>query len=203
MRVKISPMAAVFFGGMMLVSALPLLAREGGLGDLRAGITEALTVVWAALLHELGHIAAAWGWRVPVRSLRLDLFGARMELGGLMGYSAELAVAAGGPFVSLAVAAVAWPLGALWEGASLLAAVSLGLGLLNLLPVRGLDGGRMLTCALSLLFGERAADTTLRLTTGLALGVLWLLSVYALLRVGQTLSLFTFTLCLLFRLLGK
>ena len=53
-----------------------------------------------------------------------------------------------------------------------------------------------------MLFGERAADVTLRAATGLALGGLWLLSVYALLRVGEALSLFAFALCLLLRLLS-
>ena len=85
----------------------------------------------------------------------------------------------------------------------MLGTASLGLGLLNLLPVRGLDGGRMLSCALALTAGERAADVTLRVTTGLALGCLWLLSVYALLRAGETLSLFVFSVCLLTRLLSS
>ena len=44
-----------------------------------------LSVALAALLHEIGHGVAAWGWSVPIRTLRLDLFGARMELGGLTG----------------------------------------------------------------------------------------------------------------------
>jgi hypothetical protein len=60
----------------------------------------------------------------------------------------------------------------------------------------------MLFCLLAMLLGERAADVILRVTTGLALGGLWLLSVYALLRAGEALSLFVFALCLLLRLLG-
>ena len=201
MRIRISPLAGVFVGGALLMGALTV--RWDGLEELLFGLKEAVTVLVAALLHELGHIAAAWGWGVPLRGLRLDLFGARMELGGRIPYRAELAVAAGGPLVSLLAASLAFPLGRVWGGAYLFAAVSLGLGLLNLLPVRGLDGGRMLSCGLSLLLDERAADLTLRLTTGLALGSLWLLSVYCLLRLGETLTLFTFTLCLLLRLLGN
>lgn len=201
MRIRISPLAGVFVGGALLMGALTV--RGDGLEELLFGLEEAVTVLVAALLHELGHIAAAWGWGVPLRGLRLDLFGARMELGGRIPYRAELAVAAGGPLVSLLAASLAFPLGRVWGGAYLFAAVSLGLGMLNLLPVRGLDGGRMLSCGLSLLLGERAAYVTLGVTTGLALGSLWLLSVYCLLRLGETLTLFTFTLCLLFRLLGN
>ena len=198
-RLRVSPLAILLGMGMALLTLWPRGNAVDQLPDFP--ITEVLTVTAAALLHELGHAAAAWGWSIPIRRVRLDLFGARMELGGLTAYSAELAVAAGGPLASLLAAALAFPLGSVWAGASLFAAVSLGLGLLNLLPVRGLDGGRMLSCGLSLLLGERAAAVTLRFTTGLALGSLWLLSVYCLLRLGEALTLFTFVLCLLIRLL--
>ena len=201
MRIRVSPRVAVLMGGAVLALAWSALAGRGGKEAL--DVEEVLTVAVAALLHELGHAAAAWGWGVPIRSLKLDLFGARMELGGLIGYTAELAVAAGGPLVSLLCFALAWPLGGYGEGSYLFAVSSLGLGMLNLFPVRGLDGGRMLACILSLLFGDRVAETVLRITTGLALGGLWLLSVYALLRAGETLSLVAFSLCLLIRLWGS
>lgn len=202
MRVKISPRAGIFAGGVFLIGLLSSLLNGYGLQELFRSMGEALTVALAALLHELGHIAAAWGWGVPLRGLRLDLFGARMELGGRIPYRAELAVAAGGPLASLLAASLAFPLGRVWGEANLFAAVSLGLGMLNLLPVRGLDGGRMLSCGLSLLLGERAAYVTLGVTTGIALATLWLLSGYCLLRLGETLTLFTFALCLLLRLLS-
>jgi len=203
MRVRVSPLAGVFAAGALLVIAAGALSRGEGFGELQRSVGEVLTVALAATLHELGHVAAAWGWGIPIKALRLDLFGARMELCGVIPYRAELAVAAGGPLVSMLGAALALPLGQRWEGAYLFSAVSLGLGLLNLLPVRGLDGGRMLSCLIAMLSGERAADVILRVTTGLALGGLWLLSVYALLRAGEALSLFVFTLCLLLRLLDS
>ena len=197
-KIRVRPTAVVFGVGTVLLTLWTVFTGRDGEGIL--GMWEMVAVVLAAVLHELGHVAAAWGWSVPIRSLRLDLFGARMELGGMMGYAAESAVAAGGPLVSLTAAALARPLGDVWEGAAVFSSVSLGLGLLNLLPVRGLDGGRMLDCILSLTVGERVSEVILRFTTGLALGSLWLLSAYALLRVGEALSLFTFSLCLLVRL---
>ena len=198
-RIHIHPTAAALGVGAVAVCLWTALTGREYAGAPEAG--DLTAVALAALLHEFGHMVAAWGWSVPIRRLRLDLFGARMELGGLTGYAAELAVAAGGPLVSLAAAALARPFGDVFEGVALFSGASLGLGLLNLLPVRGLDGGRMLSCALALTAGERVSEGVLRLTTVLFLGGLWLVSVYALLRVGEALSLFTFSLCLLMRLL--
>jgi stage IV sporulation protein FB len=171
---------------------------------LREALRVVAVIAAAAILHELGHIVVAWGCGIPVKTLRLDLFGARMELGGMLSYKRELAVAAGGPFVNLLSAVFVLPFCVRWgfEGSGgLFLAASVCLGGLNLLPVQSLDGGRMLNAALSLLFGAEVGDGAVRLTTGLFLGGLWLLSVYALLRVGHMLTLFAFTLCLLFRLL--
>ena len=205
MRVRVSRRAAVMGVGSLVI---------GGWEALRAGnVTEAswetvgtvAVAVAAALLHELGHAVAAWGWGVPIRSLRLDLFGARMDLGGMLSYKQEWVIAAGGPLVNLLSALFVWPycMRAGFDGSGgVFLVASLVLGGINLLPVQSLDGGRMLHALLSFFRGERAGDVALRLTTGLFLGSLWLLSVYALLRVGQMLTLFTFTLCLLFRSLS-
>lgn len=204
MRIRISRRAAVMALGGVLLGVVHTLLNGDGLRDLGEMVSFFLIVVAAALLHELGHAVMAWGCGVPIKALHLDIFGARMELCGMLSYKRELAVAAGGPFFNLLSAAFALPFcyfGS-WDGrAELFLAASVCLGGLNLLPVQGLDGGRMLGCTLSSLFGVEAGDRVVRLTTALCLGALWLLSVYALLRVGQMLTLFTFTLCLLLRLL--
>ncbi len=160
-----------------------------------------LVVMAAAGLHEVGHLIAAWGARVGVRGLRLDLFGARMELSGLLSYGQEFFVAAGGPLVSLVCAAISYPLIYTWgrEGVSLFCGASLVLGVVNLLPAGTLDGGRMLRSGVAWLRGDEAATAILKGTTAVCLGLLWLISVYGLLRAGQMLSLFVFSLCLLLR----
>ena len=71
--------------------------------------------------------------------------------------------------------------------------------MMNLLPVASLDGGRILSCLLSLTLGADAARRVLRLLSLFLLSLLWLLSVYALLRAGQFLSLFVFSFSLLVR----
>ena len=151
---------------------------------------------------------------VRITGMRLDLFGARLELPGLLSYRQELLVALGGPAANLLTATVlfrAWTAcGCPVCGASpslsgwalvlgVLLPASLGLCAVNLLPVASLDGGRILSCLLSLTLGADVARRVLRLLSLFLLTLLWLLSVYALLRAGQFLSLFVFSFSLLVR----
>ncbi len=169
-------------------------------------IRNGFAILLAAGLHEGGHWVAAWGCGTVVGVMKLDLFGARMKLYGLMSYRREAWIAAAGPLVNLLSAAMVYPL---WQRtassgfASLFFYASVGLAAVNLLPVRSLDGGRMLFCVLASIVGEHAAEILLRITTATCLGILWLLSVYALLRVGEMLTLFAFSLCLIGRMLGE
>lgn len=172
----------------------------------------------AAVLHEMGHMVAALLCGVQLSGLQLDLYGARLGLPGLLSYGQEILIAAGGPAANLltvgmlfpAWRSVGYPLygaGELWPGAagflSVLIPASLGLCAINILPVATLDGGRILYCLLAQLYGDRAVHLAQRICTGVLLGGMWLLSVYALLRAGQQLSLFVFSFTLLVRCLDE
>jgi Zn-dependent protease len=167
MKLKVSRRVWVFLSGAVFLGIRQIGRMPPSTGELAAAAASWLTVLCAAGLHELGHLTAAWGCGAEVKGLRLDLFGARMELGGLLSYGQEFFVAAGGPFVSLLCAAVAYPLslrcgGVRWGE---FAGVSLLLGLVNLLPVGTLDGGRMLRSGAALLWGDTAATVLLSATT--------------------------------------
>lgn len=205
-RLRVSPAALLLTGGAAVWAAS---AAEEGIRP-----AALLLLGLAALIHELGHLAAAVACGVRITGMRLDLFGARLELPGLLSYRQELLVALGGPAANLLTAAVlsrAWTAcGCPVCGASpslsgwalvlgVLLPASLGLCAVNLLPVATLDGGRILSCLLSLTLGADAARRVLRLLSLFLLSLLWLLSVYALLRAGQFLSLFVFSFSLLVR----
>ena len=205
-RLQVSPAALLLAGGAAVWAAS---AAEEGIRP-----AALLLLGLAALIHELGHLAAAVACGVRITGMRLDLFGARLELPGLLSYRQELLVALGGPAANLLTATVlfrAWTAcGCPVCGASpslsgwalvlgVLLPASLGLCAVNLLPVASLDGGRILSCLLSLTLGADAARRVLRLLSLFLLSLLWLLSVYALLRAGQFLSLFVFSFSLLVR----
>ncbi len=164
-----------------------------------------LSSLGAAVLHELGHMLAAAALGIPLRSLDVGMFGASLRVrGSLISYPKEFFLCAAGPamnfFSAIAVIILSEHRGYFTETGEWFASVSLMLGVLNLMPAEGFDGGRMLSVAVTSLFGPRASARILSLSTFISILVLWMLSVYLLIRYGTSLSLFIFTISLFYRL---
>lgn len=160
-----------------------------------------ISALLAACVHELGHLSAARCLHIPIRTLRLHLLGAGLTLGGApLSYGAEFLLCVAGPLSSLLLAALLSPL---WGYALCrqISCASLLLGCLNLLPVRAFDGGRMLSAALSVVCGPEISDRVLTVSSCLCLLFLWATAVYFLLRVGDGISLWCFSMSLLARFL--
>ena len=183
-RIRISPAAATLVLGLLLTDRSLL----------------CLATLLAAGFHEAGHLCAARLLHIPLRALRLDLMGARLDITGrMLSYGEEWLLCAAGPLFSLLLAAAPAPVWAISQFARQLSAVSLLLGLLNLLPIRSFDGGRMLAALLAVTVGERAAGGVLTGCSFVFLFLLWCLAVYFLLRAGDGLSLLCFSMNLLAR----
>lgn len=158
-----------------------------------------------AVLHESGHMLAAAVLGIPLRSLDIGTFGASLKVrGSLISYPKEFLLCAAGPsmnFLSAVVEVIySEHRGYYSECGEYFIAVSVMLGLLNLIPAEGFDGGRMLSVVTSSLFGPRASARLLTATTFSSIVLLWMLSVYLLIRYGTSLSLFVFTVSLFYRL---
>lgn len=166
----------------------------------RSGVI--LMSLLAAFLHECGHLLGAKLLHIPLTSMRLDLLGARLEVGAhSIGYWEEWLLAASGPLVSLLAAATAYPLWKHSQYAVIFSCASLLLGFLNLLPIRTFDGGRMLEAFLNAHFSLRTVCGVLSVVSFLTLFLLWALAVYFLLLAGDGLSLFCFSIGMLMRFL--
>jgi stage IV sporulation protein FB len=154
-----------------------------------------LAALAAAFIHELAHIAMARAVGVELSRLRLDIFGASLMMSGEMSsYKKEAAVAIAGPLSNIILFFILLPFSSAEnEYLSLFMGASLFLGLLNLLPIKDLDGGRVLFCTLASLFSLNAAQAVLRVLSFLTIFSLWSLSVYLILRLGASLSLFVFS----------
>ena len=144
-------------------------------------------VLLAALCHELGHYAALrrrGGW---VRAVRISALGAEMQVAGRMSYGGELLAVAAGPACNLLLWALlsltGWPPLAPFAGAHLI------LGALNLLPVRPMDGGRLLWLLTALCTEPYTADRVAYAVGAVASAALLVLCLYLTLTTGAGLFL--------------
>ncbi len=144
----------------------------------------------AALLHELGHLAALYLLDGRVERLCLRLSGGEIRYGGSLSYGGDALVALAGPLTNglcaLLCAALArrWP----WPELYRFIGCHLTLALFNLLPALPLDGGRVLRAALDSrfpLYGE-----TITRAVSLTLGFFLTLLGLALLQRAQNPTLF-------------
>ena len=161
----------------MAVLAPNLESNAGLLGLVVVGL------LMSVVLHELGHALTARRYGIETREIVLTPIGGVARLDGYPQGLAELAIAAAGPLVNLALAVVLffglavaglppWGAGAVVDLPSALQWLLFGnlcLFALNLLPAFPLDGGRILRSALSFLMGqERATRIATRLGMALA-----------------------------------
>jgi Zn-dependent protease len=176
----------------LLFLLIALLSMGGGLPAL--GV--ALMVAGSVLLHELGHALMARHLGVPIRGIELHFFGGAAQMADTPRTPAdEIAIAAAGPAVSLALAALGYGLAGV-TGIGVLvtfSVVNLALGVFNLLPAFPSDGGRILRAWLARRRGlVRATDIAVKVgrilcaamvVTGIAIGSLQLMLVAAVLWV--------------------
>lgn len=126
-----------------------------------------LPTLFAAAVHELGHVIALLAVGGRVEGFTLTALGGNLHLAAGLSYARELPVALAGPVCSLALA---WA--AASQGCFLTAGISLALGLFNLLPVGPLDGGRTVACLCGMCLPPLAAERTEQICSAAALGAL-------------------------------
>lgn len=188
MKINISPVSLLWIA-ILLFSRAPYPAQTA----------------LAITLHELAHIFTARALGVRIAGLDVGLVGARIEMADTPSYGAELLIALAGPLSGMICGLPA--LIAQGHGANFLlgisaaerlgffipfCAISLGLGLFNLLPLDSLDGGRVLSALLHMTLPPYFADKIMRLATFFTLFAIWLLSVYLLIRCGGGLGMLVF-----------
>ena len=158
-------------GGFVLLTAWFVLAN---------GWEPLVTVLGAAVFHELGHWTVLHLLGAKAAALWLSVLGAAMEVdSGRLSYGGELAAVLAGPAANLLAALVLTALGGeRWPAA---VGANLVLCAFNLLPVRPLDGGRALYLLVSWAAGPAAGEEAGRWAgtvaaaalSGLILWVIW------------------------------
>lgn len=175
-------------GGRFRVNLLffPLLAASI-LGNYYREFTAAYL---CALLHELGHAAAARCLGVSFLYIEIQPFGVCIKLNTdkLKTPRQEILIAAAGPAVSLCLAAAS-PYLPLPCSDMYFFYCNISMAAINLLPALPLDGGRILKAVLSYRFGSVRAYNLTVSASKLPIALLLLLSVYGLLTMRFNLSL--------------
>ena len=155
-----------------------------------------LAVLLSAFLHELGHIAAAKLLKIELKELSIGAFGAGLTpSSSLFSFKKEMLLCAAGPLVNLVCFLILLPFKNLFL--NYVSVASLFLGALNLLPITSFDGGRILYSFISRYFTPRTALNITRFLSFIFIFSLWCFSLYLLMRVAISLSLFIFS-CSLF-----
>jgi Zn-dependent protease len=166
----------------LLLLALVLVAFGGVVGVFVVGIVFA-----SILLHELGHAVVARKLGVRVSGIELGFFGGAAKMVQMpANANAELAIAAAGPAVSLALGGAAIGLGALAHVSlfGMIGWINLVIAGFNLIPALPMDGGRILRALLSRRFDFVTATdhaVTVARVVAVGFGVLGLMGSYQLL----------------------
>jgi len=152
-------------------------------------------LVAAIVIHEAGHVLSArsFGWRAP--ALRLRPCGLCLEYSGQHSPLQSLAVALSGSFAGAAAAFV------FFKSKSFFI-TSLGFSLLNLLPVRGLDGGEALLVILESFFLPDRAYCILRAFSVATVLLFFTVSLFVQMKAGANLTLLALTVYLTVTVMG-
>ena len=155
------------------------------------GIRAALITIISIAIHELGHLIAVWLCGGSIRKLRIGALEAEIFFTGSFSYGKDILIALSGPIVSLIAAAISGSIANYFgfEDAYYLAGINLIYGLLNLLPSSPLDGGRVLSSILALLFGPFVADKIQSVFDLICCVIAMMAGIYVFLETGRNLTL--------------
>jgi len=150
-------------------------------------------LICSVTVHELGHIFMAKIRKIPLKELKLGICGAYLlPESKLFSYADEIILCLGGPtfnFISVLIAVCLFK----FAPSSLFVSSSLALGFINLLPIQGFDGGRIASAFLHRFLSPHIAHGLVKLSSFVFIFSLWTLSLYLLMKVGSSLTLFVFS----------
>lgn len=150
--------------------------------------------LFAAVIHEIGHILAVWMCGGYIENIQISAFGANIELTAypMLSYQREIVIAIGGPLLGLLSAIVFASIGG--EACYILAGLNLILTVFNLLPAYPLDGGRVLKYVGLLFLREDYVVILCMIGNIISALIMLVLCLFVNLKLGFSLSLTVFSL---------
>lgn len=173
---KIPKIKITFPGLILIVVAFADLSGEG-----------VVTLV-AAGMHEMGHILAMVLFSVDIRSITLTPLGLEIDTKGMYkSFFEEMVITLSGCAVNFITFAFTYGFGGL---ISVFGVTSLLLGIMNILPIRCLDGGEALYTGVSIFCMPDRAERISRAVSFVTLIIMWVPATYIFLMSGYNYSLF-------------
>lgn len=182
-------------------------------------LTEKLLVfsvyIFAAVIHEMGHILAAKLLNLKIKGIAFDYSGLRIEIDGVMSYADEIILASLGPIANILFALIGlfclncYSISAeslfssvnefiTYGGWSIIGVCGFFIlasfiqAAINLLPIKTFDGGRILYSLIAIKAQEGIAQRILRITSGVLAFLVWTVSLYVLIRLSRGLGIYLF-----------
>ena len=162
-----------------------------------------LVIITPIIIHELGHIVAAWILNIKISEFSVGILGARLKTGpDQLSYGNEIILALFGPLANFLCVFVGYVIYKKYNfhDTYLFLMTSLLLGAINLLPIKTFDGGRIFESFLSIFLPLGWAVRITYIISLICIITLWLISVYFLLIYSSSLGLFVFSLSLFFEI---
>jgi stage IV sporulation protein FB len=159
----------------------------------------------AAFIHEIGHIIAAKILKIKLKEMKFDFLGARLVVSeNTLSYPKEIVLCVFGPLFNFLSAITVYIVSFIYGiediKTKFFIFASLSLGILNLLPIRTFDGGRIVESLLCYTLSPSVSKKIVDVLSFTMILLLWCISVYFLLIYSSSLSLFVFSISLFFAL---
>lgn len=143
-------------------------------------------------IHESGHLLMGKIRKINLRELRLGVFGASLFPDSMnYSYKDEIILCSGGPLFNFLSAVLAVKVFS-FSFDSLFVMSSFSLCILNLMPIMGFDGGRILSATLNGFLPVTWVWRVMKLISFVFIFALWCMSLYLLMRAASSLALFVF-----------
>ena len=155
-----------------------------------------LNLVIAILCHEAAHLICALFFTRELPLFTLSLAGFKISYIGINGCSQQVTVCAAGPFANILSGLILYKSGTF-------SLYSLGLGIINLLPISILDGGNILRALCEKIFLPATAYTICRAASVATTLALFALNCVIQLKCGTNLSLAVISVFLTVSVIGR
>ena len=121
----------------------------------------------AVFFHEAGHLFCMWAKDVPIKRIKLIPTSVQITASDFASFKSDIAVSLCGPLCNFFLFVVLFLNSCLYKNHTILifSLINLLIAFFNMLPLKGLDGGRILHSLVALKKGSEKADKVLSVVT--------------------------------------